>query len=183
MRTDDNKEENTMKMCAHKKKIAQLLEILSNLKELLQNIQKMSIDSFQELLTHKVNAILTDSTVNDLLNVVTLKSCVSNFDSILIDHGKHEFSSMYLTDVLRRCTELKRENRKETDENTETVVNNNMIRDVIWPSVMNRLDSYLNQRMKIKVDLKHITTEEAAMVDNIGDECVQIIIDRMLKNK
>lgn len=171
MTTCDDKEGNTMKMSALKNQIAQLLKILSNLKELLQNIQKVSIDPFVDLLTHKFNVISTDSTVADFLNVSSKSSL--NFESDFMQLEKHDFSSMYLTDILRRCIEKERQDSNEADE---TAVNDDLIRDIIWPGVMNRLDNYLDQRMKIKVDL-------VAMVENIGDECVQTIIDDMFKNK
>lgn len=184
MTTGNERDRNTKEMFVHKKKIAQLLKIVSTLEELLQNIQKNSIDSFLDLLKHKFNVILTDSRVNNLLNDVTSESSI--FHSDLSHSEKYNFSSIYLADILKRYIELGQETSNESNGLNELngiVTNNDLVCDISWPGVMNRIDSYLDQRMKIKVDLKHITSEDMAMVEHVSDECVQIIISDMFKKK
>lgn len=176
-----NKDENTCsKITEYKNKIAEMLKILSHLKELLQTIQQISIDSFVDLLTHKFNVIETESSVNELLHSETLKSSSLSFTSDILEPTKDDFSAVYLNDILRRCSELKHE--LITEDSNENVVNDDVVRDMLWPEVMNRLDHYLDNRMKIKVDLKHITSEEEVMVDSIRTECVESIMDGLFRN-
>lgn len=123
------------------------------------------------------------SSVNELLHSETLKSSSLSFTSDILEPTKDDFSAMYLNDILRRCMELKHDESHEliTEHSNENVVNDDVVRDMLWPEVMNRLDNYLDNRMKIKVDLKHITSVEEAMVDSIGYECVESIMDGLFQ--
>lgn len=182
----DDDDAHCAKIIEYKNKIAEMLKILMHLKELLQNIQHISIDSFLDLLTHKFNVILTESSLNDLLLDVDQqqqqKMSSLNFAT---EPFRDDISSPYLNDILRRCNELMSEksNEKAIDELEKNVMTDEVVRNIVWPEVMNRLDNYLDHRTKIKVDLKRLTTEEEAMVESIGNECVENIIDHLFKSK
>lgn len=184
-----------LKITEHKNKIAEMLKILAHLKELLQNIPHISIDSFVDLLMHKFNVIQTECTVNDLLNAEAAQPMIvsssSHFASMdIYDSLNDDFSSAaYLNDILRRCSELKQVQQADDDkdsddvENEANVVTNAVVRDIVWPDVMDRLENYLDQRKQIKVDLKRLTSEEEAMVESVRNECVESIIDDLFQHK
>lgn len=193
-------EKTALKITELKNKIAEMLKILAHLKELLQNIPHISIDSFVDLLMHKFNVIQTECTVNDLLNAeapqpVIVSSSSSHFASMdIYDSLNDDFSSAaYLNDILRRCSELKRvqadDDKTATDDDDDveneatTVVTNALVREIVWPDVMDRLENYLDQRKQIKVDLKRLTSEEEAMVESVRNECVESIIDDLFQHK
>lgn len=170
----------TLNISEYKNKIAEMLKILAHLKELLQNISHISIDSFLDLLMHKFNVIRTECTVNDLLNADAQRTFMpSPFVSDIYDSLSDDFSSAaYLNDILRRCSELKQvQTDNATDDIENVVMTNAVVRDIVWPDVMDRLESYLDQRKQIKVDLKRLTSEEEAMVQSVRNECVESIID------
>lgn len=171
------------KITEYKCKIADMLKIHSHLKELLQNIHQISIDSFVDLLTHKFNVILTESSVNELLNFDEVKLPSLDFGLETIERSKDDVSSVYLNDILRRCSELKHEKSDETDDELENVMTVEAVRNIVWPEVMGRLDNYLEHRTKIKVDLKRLTTEEEAMVESISNECVENIIENLFQKR
>lgn len=171
------------KINEYKNKIAEMLKIHSHLKELLQNIHQISIDSFVDLLTHKFNVILTESSVNELLNFDEVKLPSLGFGLETIELSKDDVSSVYLNDILRRCSELKHEKSDETDDELQNVMTVEAVRDIVWPEVMDRLDNYLDHRTKIRVDLKRLTNEEEAMVESISNDCVENIIENLFQNK
>lgn len=181
MQTSD--EMTCSKINEYKSKIAEMLKIHSHLKELLQNIHQISIDSFVDLLTHKFNVILTESSVNELLNFDEVKLPSLDFGLETIELSKNDVSSVYLNDILRRCSELKHEKSDETDDELQNVMTVEAVRDIVWPEVMDRLDNYLDHRTKIKVDLKRLTNEEEAMVESISNDCVENIIENLFQNK
>lgn len=171
------------KITEHKNKIAEMLKIHSHLKELLQNIHQISIESFVDLLTHKFNVILTESSVNELLNFDEVKLPSLGFRSENIELSKDDVSSVYLNDILRRCSDLKHEQLDEIDAaDMVKVMTDEAVRDIVWPEVMDRLENFLDHRTKLKVDLKRLTTEEEAMVESIGNECVESIFDNLFPN-
>lgn len=183
------------KITKTKNKIAEMLKIHSHLKELLRNIHQISIESFVDLLTHKFNVMLTESSMNELLNFneVNLPSLGSGLETIEL--SKDDVSSVYLNDILRRCSEMKQAKLDDAydandnndddgdDDELENVMTNEAVRNIVWPGVMDRMENYLSHRMKIKVDLKRLTTEEEAMVESIGNECVESIIDNLFQSK
>lgn len=182
------------KITETKNKIAEMLKIHSHLKELLRNIHQISIESFVDLLTHKFNVLLTESTMNELLNFdeVNLPSLGSGLETICL--SKDDVSSVYLNDILRRCSEIKQANSNDADDandnnddddddKLENVMTNEAVRNIVWPGLMDRMENYLSPRMKIKVDLKRLTTEEEAMVEDIGNECVESIFDNLFQSK
>lgn len=184
----------TWKITEQKNKIAEMLKMLTYLKELLQNIPHISIDSFLDLLTHKFHVIETESSINDLLNLDIQKVMSSthfNPSHLHEPSSTDDISLAYLNDILRRCSELKsKETPNEMNTNSMAVVtaraaamNDAMMRD-IWPDIMDRLENYLKNRKKqIKVDLKRLTSEEEAMVDSIRNECVENIIEDLFDSK
>lgn len=183
----------TWKISVYKNKIAEMLKILGQLKELLQNISHISIESFLDLLMHKFNVIETECTVNDLLNtdIQKLMSPAHIRSSTFCDITlTDDFSSAYLNDILRRCSELKQEESNKNDdsdddghkESIDNFAANDMMRDV-WPDIMDRLENYLDHRKQIKVDLKRLTSEEEAMVESIRNECVENIIEDLFQKK
>lgn len=177
-------EKSSTKITEHKNKIAEMLKILSHLKELLSNIHHISIESFLDLLTHKFNIIQTESSINELLNFDMQILPPLNFDADFYEPLNDDFSSLYLNDILRRCSELKREKTGKMDETIEAaVVTAEVVRDVVWPDIMDRLENLLDHRKKIKVDLKRLTSEEAAMVESIRNECVESIFNDLFQNK
>lgn len=179
-------EKSPMKIMEYKNKIAEMLKILAHLKELLQNIPHISIDSFVDLLMHKFNVIQTECTINELLNAeMTQKPMSTHFtDDDIFDSLNDDFSSAYLNDILQRCSELKQEaTTNKTPADVENVVTNTVVREVVWPDVMDRLENYLEHRKQIKVDLKRLTSEEEAMVESVRNECVENIIDDLLKDE
>lgn len=185
----------TWKITEQKNKIAEMLKMLAYLKELLQNISHISIDSFLDLLTHKFHVIETESSINDLLNL-DIQKVVStthfNPSHLHEPSSTDDISSAYLNDILRRCSELKsKEKPNEMDTNSMAVAAaaatatgmNDVMRD-IWPDIMDRLENYLDNRKKqIKVDLKRLTSEEEAMVESIRNECVEHIIEDLFHSK
>lgn len=186
-----NDEKMARKIIEQKNRIAEMLKMLTYLKELLQNIPHISIDSFLDLLTHKFHVIETESSVNDLLNFGNQKKVVSTTHFKPPSHlheplSTDDISSAYLNDILRRCSELKKSNEKPTEIDTNSMKAaemNDVVRG-IWPDIMNRLENYLDNRKKqIKVDLKRLTSEEEAMVESIRTECVENIIEDLFHSK
>lgn len=172
------------KITGYKNKIAEMLKIHSHLKELLHNVHQISIDSFVDLLTHKFNVILTESSVNELLSFDEIKLPSMNFGLQTIELSKDDVTSVYLNDILRRCSDLKQnEQLDEADDEVENVMTDEAVRDIVWPEVMDRLENYLDHRTKIKVDLNRLTTEEEAMVEGIGNDCVESIIDSLFQSR
>lgn len=182
-------ERSYLKIKLHKNKITEMLKILAHLKELLQNLQQISIDTLLDLMSHKFNVIVTESSLNELLSFESQTLSPSNFERPSFDATKDDFTSMYLNDILTRCNELKHEQLHEHEHEhpnqvaRENVMTDNVVREIIWPEIMDRLGNYLNHRKKIKVDLKRLTSEEVAMVECIGNECVQSIIEDLFRNK
>lgn len=171
-----------------------MLKMLGYLKELLQNIAHISIDSFLDLLTHKFHVIETESSINDLLNF-DIRKLVStaHFNPSHSHWRSHEplstadISSAYLNDILRRCSELKPSKKAEINPNDTNSMAGGMddvMRNIIWPDIMDRLEIYLNNRKRqIKVDLNRLTSEEAAMVESVRNECVDNIIEDLFNSK
>lgn len=200
-RYDEDGKMMAWKITEQKNKIAELLKMLAYLKELLQNVPHISIDSFLDLLMHKFHVIETESTVNDLLNLDIQKVAVSTarhhhrsnssphlHEPSMMMTATDDISSAYLNDILRRCSELQQS--KEEPNEMDTTVNSTLratemnddmllMRD-IWPDIMDRLENYLDNRKKqIKVDLKRLTSEEEAMVESVRNECVENIIEEI----
>ncbi|XP_055302700.1 uncharacterized protein LOC129568616 [Sitodiplosis mosellana] len=176
------------KITETKNKIAEMLKIHSHLKELLQNIHQISIDSFVDLLTHKFNLILTESSVNELLNFNEVKLPSLGFELETIELSKDDVSSVYLNDILKRCSEINHAKSDDVDDDNdddelENVMTDEAVQKIVWPDVMDRLENYLDHRTKIKVDLKRLTTEEEAMVESIGNDCVESIIDNLFQSE
>lgn len=180
-----NETGNGVEVATSKQKIAKLLEILSKLSELLNQVQHRSIDEFVDLANHKFNAILTESNVNSLLDtdepammIPFMRNVPDNFAQ-----PKTDFTSIYLNDILKRCSELDDANECIVDDasnsfDTKAIVSNTVM-DFVWPEVFQRLDSYQQQRKQIKVDLKRLTSEEEAMVESIGRDCVEDIMENL----
>lgn len=133
---DDGKMVVTWKITEQKNKIAEMLKMLAYLKELLQNVPHISIDSFLDLLMHKFHVIETESSINDLLNLDIQKMVSTRHH-----HHHHHFnssqhlheplllsstmttttddiSSAYLNDILRRCSELQQSKKKPNEMDT-----------------------------------------------------------------
>lgn len=134
------------KITEQKNKIAELLKMLAYLKELLQNIPHISIDSFLDLLMHKFHVIETESTINDLLNVDNQKVVVvSTARHHHFNPSQHlheppppsslpltstmtaatdDISSAYLNDILRRCIHYSElQQSKEEPNEMATAIN------------------------------------------------------------
>lgn len=175
-----------LKIVQHKNKMTEMLKILAHLKELLQNIQQIAIEPYLDLMAHKFNEIVTESSLNELLSFESreLLSPI-NFQQISFESLKDDFTSPYLNDILTRCIELKHDANEDTASNQlqQNVMTANVVREIIWPEIMDRLEKYLSHRKKIKVDLKRLTSEEEAMVESIGNECIQSIIEDLFRNK
>lgn len=188
------------KITEQKNKIAEMLKMLAYLKELLENIPHISIDSFLDLLMHKFHVIETESSINDLLNldIEKMLSTRHHFNPslhlheplpALLSSTTDDISSAYLNDILRRCSELQQQQHqsKEKPNEMDTVTQsmratemNDVLMHDIWPDIMDRLENYLDNRKKqIKVDLKRLTSEEEAMVESIRNECVENIIEEI----
>lgn len=182
------------KIAEQKNKIAEMLKMLGYLKELLQNITHISIESFLDLLMHKFHVIETESSINDLLNVDVQKMVSARHHFNLREPlpstmtMTDDISSAYLNDILRRCSELQQQSKAAKPNEMDTSVshsvratelNDVLMRD-IWPDIMDRLENYLDNRKKqIKVDLKRLTSEEEAMVESVRNECVENIIEEI----
>lgn len=175
----------------HKQKISELLMILTKLKELLNHVQYESIDEFVDLLLHKFNAILNESNVNNLL--ASIEHPIYGYSSRRQEGNSAQtehFTTIYLNDILKRCNEMiGKKSPNAIDDNhdvatgagtmtTESIVINTIM-NFVWPEIFQRLDNYQRQRKQINVDLKRLTSEEEAMVESIGHDCVEDIMEHL----
>lgn len=159
-----------MQIAEQKNHIAEMLKMLSHLKLCQFNIQQISIDSILDWLTHTFNAI---SAKDQAFSCAMVKG--PNATAELIQPLREEVSSVYLNEILRKCDELNTAQSEETVDDIEGV-----IRDTVWPEIMQRLNNCLDSRKKIKVDLSRLSSEEKTMVENVGNEMVSDIVDKLM---
>lgn len=161
-----------------------------NLKELLANVRFESIESLLELLIHKFNTILTEGDVSDLFNgkLLVMPKTYEHVDVEEFRMEKNAISSLYLDDILKQCTNMKQEKLdkyvKSIDCSTLDNLNSektNVKNDIVWPEEIDTFECHADDRKYLKVDLKRLTTEEAAMIESIGQDCVSDIIDNLHK--
>lgn len=190
LRASAQNHSNTIKIQEIKKRLAKILKIHVNLKELLANVRFESIETLLELLIHKFNTILTEGDVSDLFNekLLVMPKTYEHVDVEEFRMEKNAISSMYLDDILKQCTNMKQEKLDKYVKSIDCTTLDNLNaekthvkNDIVWPGEIDTFECHSDDRKYLKVDLKRLTTEEAAMIESIGQDCVSDIIDNLLK--
>lgn len=153
----------------HKAAIADILTIALDLKRLIHRVNKSSIGPPLEMLMHKFNLMKTES------NIYSLKSYSPDkkLDMFKVNTSQYDvsslggnFESVYLDNLLETCGGIRNRIKFELEE-SEKMDQQKMVTSVDKP------------REKIKVNLRKFTSEERLMIDDLGRECIESIIDNL----
>lgn len=159
-----------------KKRLQNLVALLNKLAETVDRSEACPIDTELDLLSHKLNSVVHDGEF-------------SKDDNIRSTTGlkiHHDETAIYLEDILIRCKtcSLPRVDpltKSKSMELTKTILSSqefimNFIHEIVWPEIFKRLDRK-KKRKQLMVDLKKLTSEERQMVEDIGKDCVESILD------
>lgn len=121
------------------------------------------------MLMHKFNLMKTES------NIYSLKSYSPDkkLDMFKVNTSQYDvsslggnFESVYLDNLLETCGGIRNRIKFELEE-SEKMDQQKMVTSVDKP------------REKIKVNLRKFTSEERLMIDDLGRECIESIIDNL----
>lgn len=158
-----------------RKHLRHLVAVLHKLEDAVKRSERDAIDSDLDMLSHKLNHIVHESTMH-----------IDDLNEIEIDfmQPKDEIAH-FMESILQRSPSpmLPKHNafaRAKPAKVTELMLNSqefimNFIRDIVWPEIFKRIDNK-KKRKRLMLDLNRITSTEVTMVEDVGGDFVDAII-------